>query len=385
MQRERLWTKNFVLTALVNIMVFFNAHLLLSTLAIYAISRFRVGDAAGGTAASLFVIGALVIRPLSGLLMARLPIKALFLFCLGIFVITPVLLGFAPSYPVLLVERFVHGLAFGVASTIVSAVAVAGLPVSRLAEGTSWYATSTMIGVALGPVAGLALVNSLGFSAVIWAAVLTSGLGVVLTVFVRTSAADPRAGKSGEEEHWITKFISPEALPTALLGMVASAGYAAIVTYLGLFAEERQITAASVFFLVYGATVLLSRPFTGPLMDRRGFVIVMLPALAVFAVALAVLSAATNIWLLLLAAFGVGLGYGNVLSAGQTIAVTSVPKHRIGLATATFFLGIDAGIGLGPILLGPIVEQFGVHGMYFFMAVVVAVLAGLYGFLNRPR
>lgn len=385
MQRERLWTKNFVLTALVNIMVFFNAHLLLSTLAIYAISRFRVGDAAGGTAASLFVIGALVIRPLSGLLMARLPIKALFLFCLGIFVITPVLLGFAPSYPVLLVERFVHGLAFGVASTIVSAVAVAGLPVSRLAEGTSWYATSTMIGVALGPVAGLALVNSLGFSAVIWAAVLTSGLGVVLTVFVRTSAADPRAGKSGEEEHWITKFISPEALPTALLGMVASAGYAAIVTYLGLFAEERQITAASVFFLVYGATVLLSRPFTGPLMDRRGFVIVMLPALAVFAVALAVLSAATNIWLLLLAAFGVGLGYGNVLSAGQTIAVTSVPKHRIGMATATFFLGIDAGIGLGPILLGPIVEQFGVHGMYFFMAVVVAVLAGLYGFLNRPR
>lgn len=385
MQRERLWTKNFVLTALVNIMVFFNAHLLLSTLAIYAISRFSVGDAAGGTAASLFVIGALVIRPLSGLLMAKLPIKALFLFCLAVFVVTPLLLGVAPSYPVLLVERFVHGLAFGVASTIVSAVAVAGLPATRLAEGTSWYATSTMVGVALGPVAGLALVNSLGFNAVIWAAVITSSIGVLLTVFVRTGAADPRAGKPVENEHWITKFISPEALPAALLGMVASAGYAAIVTYLGLFAEERNITAASVFFLVYGATVLLSRPFTGPLMDRRGFVVVMLPALAIFAAALAVLSAAGNLWWLLLAAFGVGLGYGNVLSAGQTIAVTSVPKHRIGMATATFFLGIDAGIGLGPILLGPVVEQFGVHGMYFFMAVVVAVLAGVYAFLSRPR
>lgn len=383
MQSDRLWTKNFVLTALVNIMVFFNAHLLLSTMAIYAISRFAVGDAAGGTAASLFVIGALVLRPFSGPLMAKLPIKPLLLFCLAVFIVTPLLLGIAPSYPILLIERVLHGMSFGVASTIISAVAVAGLPASRLAEGTSWYSSSTLVGVALGPVAGLALLNAFGFAAVIWAAVITSVIGALLTLQVQTAAADPKRSVPVTDEHWITKFISPEALPTALLGMVASAGYAAIVTYLGLFAEERHIAGASIFFLIYGVAVLLSRPITGPLMDRRGFVIVMLPALVVFAIALVVLSAATNFWWLLVAAFGVGLGYGNVLSAGQTIAVTSVPKHRIGLATATFFLGIDAGIGLGPILLGPIVEHFGSNGMYFFMAVVVALLAALYAFLNR--
>ncbi|MFC0581658.1 MFS transporter [Micrococcoides hystricis] len=385
MQRERLWTKNFILTALVNVMVFFNAHLLLSTLAIFAITRFAVGDAAGGASASIFVIGALVIRPLAGQLMARLPIKTLLLGCLAVFVVTPVLLGWSPSYPVLLIERFVHGLAFGVGSTITSAVAVAGLPVTRLAEGTSWYATSTMLGVALGPVAGLALINAFQFQAVIIAASVTSAFALVLALIVNTDAAKPKPPSAGNNEHWITKFISPEAVPAALVGMIASAGYASIVTYLGLFADERQIAGASIFFLVYGASVLASRPFTGPLMDRKGFSIVMVPALGLFALSLVLLSAATNFGMLLAAALGVGLGYGNMLSAGQTIAVTSVPKHRIGMATATFFLGIDAGIGLGPILLGPVVLQFGTGGMYFFMGMVVAVLTLVYIWVSRGQ
>ena len=44
----------------------------------------------------------------------------------------------------------------------------------RLGEGTSYYASSTVIGVALGPLLGLGLVEGFGFEAVVWAAMATS-------------------------------------------------------------------------------------------------------------------------------------------------------------------------------------------------------------------
>ena len=379
--KEPMWTRNFVVAFAVNIFIFYNAHLFLSTMAVYAVTKFAVGDAAGGTSASIFVVAAMLIRPLTGPIMARFSIKKLFVFSLAVFVATPVLLWSAPNFGLLLVERFIHGLAFGLASTIISAVAVAGLPGTRLAEGTSWYSTSTLIGVAMGPVAGLALMQAAGFAAVVWMATATSLLAVVGALILNTSAAHPKPREQQGDEHWITKFVSPEALPAAALGFVASAGYAAIVTYIGLFSAEREVPA-SFFFLIYGATALLVRLYTGPLMDRRGFFIVMFPALIIFAAGLFFLSQLNSILILVLAAILVGVGYGNVLSAGQTIAVTSVPKHRIGLATATFFLGIDAGIGLGPIILGLIVQSVGAGTMYLLLTVVMLVLAAVYALLH---
>ena len=56
----------------------------------------------------------------------------------------------------------------------------------------------------------------------------------------------------------------------------------------------------------------------------------------------------------------VGLGYGTFMSNGQAVTVKIVPVHRIGVATSTYFIALDMGLGFGPLIfLGAVKEVVG--------------------------
>ncbi len=55
--------------------------------------------------------------------------------------------------------------------------------------------------------------------------------------------------------------------------------------------------------------------------------------------------------MLLLCASLLGFGYGNIQLICQTIAVKSCSIERMGFATSTFFIFLDAGLGFGPYFL----------------------------------
>ncbi len=59
-----------------------------------------------------------------------------------------------------------------------------------------------------------------------------------------------------------------------------------------------------------------------------------------------------NGWVLLIAGIALGIGYGNLSSCMQAIAIKVSPSNKYGLATSTYFIGLDIGIGFGPSLLG---------------------------------
>ncbi|WP_443744355.1 hypothetical protein [Sutterella sp.] len=42
-----------------------------------------------------------------------------------------------------------------------------------------------------------------------------------------------------------------------------------------------------------------------------------------------------------------GLGYGTMTSTGHVLAVFASPMNRVGRATATFFVLLDLGVGIG--------------------------------------
>ena len=97
-----------------------------------------------------------------------------------------------------------------------------------------------------------------------------------------------------------------------------------------------------------------------------------------FAAALALLSLAHSVAWLLAAAVLVGLGYGQLQSAGQTISVMEAAPSRAGMGASTYFLGIDVGMGVGPILAGVLVQWLGIDAMYLALAAFVLVLLPVY-------
>jgi MFS family permease len=138
------------------------------------------------------------------------------------------------------------------------------------------------------------------------------------------------------------------------------------------------VSAASFYFLVYAITIVLTRPFTGRITDLKGVNIVAYPTLFFFAAGMLLLSQAHHGATLLIAGSAIGFGYGNFNSVAQTIAIRKVPPERIALATSTFFIFLELGLGAGPYLLGTMIPLLGYRNMYVMMAGMVISAAVFY-------
>ena len=108
--------------------------------------------------------------------------------------------------------------------------------------------------------------------------------------------------------------------------------------YLQAFALERHlVTAASYFFICYAIASLITRPIAGRLMDDKNENIIVYPAFIMLFFHLW-LNFSYQSWLILLAGACLGLGYGNLSSAMQSIAIKVSPPIKYGIATSTFTL-----------------------------------------------
>ncbi|WP_142352020.1 MFS transporter, partial [Staphylococcus haemolyticus] len=81
---------------------------------------------------------------------------------------------------------------------------------------------------------------------------------------------------------------------------------------------------------------------------------------------------------LLLAGIFLGIGYGNLSSSMQAIAIKVSPTNNYGIATSTYFIGLDIGIGFGPSLLGLFSGFISYTEVYIIMAIVAALCTVLY-------
>ncbi|MGX2959826.1 MFS transporter [Peribacillus sp. JNUCC 23] len=103
------------------------------------------------------------------------------------------------------------------------------------------------------------------------------------------------------------------------------------------------------------------------------------------AIGLVCLSQSYTNFTMLLAGALIALGFGNMISCSQAIVVNKSPRHRIDLATSTFYIAMDAGIGIGPLIIGIIVPIFGFCGMYMSMALIVFLTIVIYYFVHGKK
>lgn len=159
-----------------------------------------------------------------------------------------------------------------------------------------------------------------------------------------------------------------------------------MLSFINFYAIEIDLVeVASIFFVVYGASILASRPFTGRLMDTKGANAVMYPAFLLFGGGLLLLSVTNGSVTLLLASILMGLGFGNMQSITQAIAVKVVPSNRVALATSTYYIFLDTGLGFGPYIIGFIIPLTGYRHLYVIMGVIVLITTILYYFMHGKK
>ena len=168
---------------------------------------------------------------------------------------------------------------------------------------------------------------------------------------------------------WLLKSVEPSVLPIACVAGLIFFGYSSLLTFLTPYAAEIGLSrAASVFFVAYALAMFITRPFTGRAFDRKGPAPVMGPAFFSFAAGMVLVATSSNDWMILGAALLLGFGVGTVQSCGLAMAVNIASDDRLSVANATFYMLLDVGVGIGPLILGVIVPLIGYQWLYFCMA-----------------
>ncbi|MEC0297704.1 MFS transporter [Peribacillus frigoritolerans] len=384
--RTRLWTKDFVIVSSINFFITLIFYLLMVTLAIYAVNELDASTSEAGLISGIFIIGTLIGRLFIGRFIDSIGRKKTLFIGLIFFTLTTLLYFVDLGIGFLLVNRLIHGMAMGMASTATGTIVAQIIPPTRKGEGIGYYSMSATLATAIGPFIGLFMAQNTSFQ-VIFSFCLALGIISLITAFLLYVPALKVTAKVTESKGFkLSNFIEPKALPISIITLLLAFCYSSVLSFISFYAIEIDlVNTASFFFVVYAVAVLLSRPFSGPLMDRKGSNFIMYPAFIIFGIGLLLLSMTTNSFTLLAAGFLIGLGFGNMQSSSQAIAVKQTPPHRMGMATSTFFIMLDAGLGFGPYILGFIIPVTGYSTLYVILGVLVILTSVLYYFLHGKK
>lgn len=384
--RAKLWTKDFIIVSSANFFLYLVFYLLLVTMAVYAVDEFGVSESQAGLVTGIFIIGTLIGRLFIGRMITTIGHKRMLYIGLIFFILISSLYFIKAGIVFLLVTRLLHGIALGMASTATGTIVAEVIPGARKGEGISYYSMSITLATAIGPFIGLYMSQHTGFSTIFGFCLALGIISFAIALFLNVPVMKKPAKSAEKAKFKLSDFLEPNALPIAFVILIVSLGYSSVLSFINFYAIEIDLVEmASLFFVVYAVAILVSRPFTGRLMDVRGANAVMYPAFILFAAGLLLLSAANTSIPLLLAGVLIGFGFGNMQSTTQAIAVKVTPSYRVGLATSTYYIALDAGLGFGPYVLGYIIPLTGYSNLYIMMGVLVLMTTVLYYFMHGKK
>jgi len=342
-----------------------------------------------GLLTGMFFAVSLAMRPFAGPVVTKYDKRRLLIivFVLGI----AANLGYAlfHNVPAFVAFRFLSGVQYSFLGSLIMTLAGDHLPKEKLASGLGIYGIGGAIGSAIAPSLGetiLRLGTNLGGEKFGFTIMFLFGSFVfVIAVIPAFILAPDKKTKEDVAQVgvWYKNILSVHTIPPAIGLFLIMIPYAMVNTYMFEFGKEQGIPNINIFYLVFAATLAVSRPVSGRLTDRFGINSVLFPAIAVFAFSMFFIGASSVLWMVLIGSVLSAIGFGSSQPALQTMCIQSETPVRRGVATNTLYIGIDIGLFLGP-YLGGLVYAKSDYPVMFKAGVVPAVLALLCMIITVP-
>ena len=368
-----IWTKSFVSLFCTNLSVFIIFYGLVATLPLYAVGALNKTDQEAGLLMSIFLLSAIIVRPFTGKVLDIAGKRRMLWISLCFYLLCTVLYYFIKPFEWLLVLRFMHGIWFSIATTACGAIAADLVPSARRGTGLGYFTMSTNLGVVLGPLIALFLIQVYSFDMLFIALSLLMVIGALFSL----SIPDRKQFKPLRVKTKLSfsDIFEKKALPVAFLASLIGLSYASILSYLSIYAQGKGLLELTgTFFLVFAAVMLLARPFTGRLFDIKGPQYILFPGLILFIIGFIILANVQTATSFLIAGGFVGLGYGALVPSLQTLAIQSTSIERSGYATATFYTFFDAGIAAGSFVFGVAAASYGYKFIYLLSSALVFIV-----------
>ncbi len=370
-KQPKLWTRDLVLIILVNLCVFTNHIMSLSTFPFY-IQELGGSEAVSGACATLFSLVAVVVRPFVGWWLDNGARRAVLIIGLLGLALAPAGYVAVPMLSVALVFRMVHGAALSFSNSTTATVASDVICRPRFAEGMGFFGMATALASAIAPALGLELMG-FGFNVLYGAAAVISLVALALFLFVRSPK--PQVEKRPLS---IAALINRDSLPATATMLIFMFTFGALENFVAIYASANDLPSASIFFLIMAVMLLLVRVFLGRLVDEKGEAFFVYSGNVAMIVALLLLAFAPSAATFYIAAALAGYGFGGLEPALQSMAVHTATNETRGSANSTFLCGYDIGYGLGGGIAGVLITSVGYSSMWALVSLACVASMAVY-------
>lgn len=368
----KLWTRDLVLIILVNLCVFTNHIMSLSTFPFY-IQSLGGSEAVAGICAAAFAFVAVIIRPFVGWWLDNGVRKVALVVGLLLLGAAPLGYVFVPVLSMSIAFRMLHGIGLSFSNSTTATVASDVICRPRFAEGMGYFGMATALASAIAPALGLSLMEGFGFGTLYAVAAGIAGLGLVLFTFVRTRKVNVSKKKLN-----LRTIINRDSLPATATMLVFMLTFGALENFVAIFAAENSLPSGSIYFIVMSVMLLVVRITLGKLVDQRGEAIFVYTCNAAMLVAFLLLALVPNTATYILSAVFAGYAFGGLEPSLQSMAVHTSTGETRGSANSTFLCGYDIGYGLGGGLAGSLITAMGYSSMWMIVSLACVVSALIY-------
>lgn len=384
MKKDKLVTPSYCFILAANFLLYFGFWLLVPVLPFYLSEIFHASNSTIGIVLSCYTISSLCIRPFSGYLLDTFARKPLYL--LAYFIFTLIFAGYmvAGLLTLFIIFRVIHGISFGMVTVGGNTVVIDIMPSSRRGEGLGYYGLANNIAMSIGPMFGLFLHSGgASYTTVFSYALGSCVLGFLAACAVKTPYKAPvkRAPVS------LDRFILLKGLPAGLSLLLLSVPYGMTTNYVAMYARQIGITAETGFFFTLMAVgMAISRLFSGRLVDKG--MITQVIAAGLYLVSFCYFALTACGWLIewnatfttvlfFLISLLLGIGFGTMFPAYNTLFVNLAPNSQRGTATSTYLTSWDVGLGIG-MLAGGYIAEISTFRMAYLCGAMLTVVSLFY-------
>ena len=348
------------------------------------------GPEAIGFAVGISTVTGIFFKLPAGALSDVIGRKRTMLIGLLFFAVMPFTYLFIHDYNLLVLIRFIHGLATAIYGPVSMAV-VADVAGAKKGEMLSWFSSVTIIGNLLGaPVGGFILHSAAGAPgpsiADFHRAYLLSGFAGMMSLIIalrllkEKEAVEKSRGlkeslkkfASGIKEVISDKRIVITSNMEGLQNMTVGALEAFLPIYAVTVAGLNEFQAG----LLWGIQVLstiLSKPVMGKTSDRYGRKPLIVAGMILCSVSFGSIPLLKDFYLLMLAAIFFGFGEAFVTSSSAALVADICKEKHFGTAMGTFGTIFDIGHAAGPVLAGFLIARFDYLYSFWIMSLLLLI------------
>jgi predicted MFS family arabinose efflux permease len=367
MTTQKILSRDFILCFFAQFSFSLVFCLLIPTIPIY-LSRFEAKEAEIGFLIGIFSVSSLILRPVVGRALLSIPERNFMIPGTILYVFSSIAYLLAPPFWPLFIVRVIHGIGLALFSTAIFTLVANITPERHRGQLISYFYLSFNMAFALGPYFGMLIINQFNFVVLFWVCTGLSLCSLFITLKLGKREVIPSEPPSFKLETILTR----EALPPSLIAFMLNIIWGTLTAFLPLHALRHGVSNPGIFFIFLAITLVLGRILGGKILDIYDRKKVIVPCLTAIFISMVILTFSTTLPMFILVAVILGTGWALLYPSLLIYAIENAGSAQ-GPAMATFTALGDLGAGIGPMIMGIILQGTSYPIMFSCLALTGAI------------